>query len=352
MIGLRSRKNGFTLVELLVVIAIIGILIGMLLPAVQQVRESARRTQCLNKLKQIALAALNYETAYMSFPPATLGLGGNPTRDDAWRVFPEHQGTSALVAILPFIELNDIWSRMDPLAGDARRVLADEEYTLFRWLNGRRNDSEESATSPPPPGRGSGIFHGLYEQPAAWLCPSDRETTRGETFAVLLYGSDAETSALYLHPEEEPTVPPVFGITNYVANIGAIAVTTSPAPGLENWQGFHGPMRNRVADAVDQISDGSSNTLLFGENVGNSDEGLRWSWVLGGGAVTFGSRNDAPTNFGDLRQSWHIQFGSGHTTVNFSRCDGSVLSLVRETENRVIQRLGGAADGRVIGGDF
>ena len=64
---LKSRK-GFTLVELLVVIAIIGILIGMLLPAVQQVREAARRTQCANQMRQLALGCLNYESAHMHFP--------------------------------------------------------------------------------------------------------------------------------------------------------------------------------------------------------------------------------------------------------------------------------------------
>ena len=340
-----KSRSAFTLVELLVVIAIVGVLIGLLLPAIQQVRESARRTQCLGRLRQIGLAALNYESVRMKFPPATLGAGGNPTRDEAIEAITVHQGTSALVAIMPFFELDNLWLRLDPLAANASLTLPDEDYTLeapgFTWLNGK-GDS-------PAPGRGSGVSFGLMEQPLNWICPSDRPPSRREAFGVLVYGRDGLVTSFVLAPPPESTGELNLGTTNYVANIGAIAVTTAPAGSVQNWNGFHGPMRNREADAVDEIADGSSNTLLFGESVGdNRDEDRRWNWVLGGGAVTFGINYGAPANFGSNRSSRFFQFGSAHSTVNFARCDGSVIGIDRAVANATIQRLGGVADSRPI----
>lgn len=350
------KRIGFTLVELLVVIAIIGILIGMLLPAVQQVRAAARRTQCLNKLRQLGLAALNFESAHTTFPPATLGEGGNPTLDEAVAALNSHQGTSALVLLMPFMEQDNLFRRLDPLAADARSLLTDSGYSLgapeFNWLNGR-----STSTSP---GRDSGVVHGLSEQPEIWLCPSDRQPTRREAFAILVYGNDTDITTFVLRAEPEDdelenalVSDPEFGLTNYVANIGARAITTSPGPGHEDWRGFHGPMRNREADAVDQIADGSSNTILFGESVGDNESlDRRWNWVLGGGAITFGSDDGSEPNFGTHEDSRFFQFGSGHTTVNFVRCDGSTIALDRNTANSVAQRLGGAADGRPVGSIF
>ena len=101
-------RRAFTLVELLVVIAIIGILIGMLLPAVQQVREAARRTQCLNNLKQQGLALLNYESAFQEFPfGASSGrvIGQTVTGKRSWTMGPGYN-----VWIMPYIEQQSLFN--------------------------------------------------------------------------------------------------------------------------------------------------------------------------------------------------------------------------------------------------
>jgi len=100
MLSFKKRSQGFTLIELLVVIAIIAILIALLLPAVQQAREAARRTQCKNNLKQIGLALHNYNDVYGVFP-----IGNNSSFPDGW-------GISFWVSLLPYMEQSGLYNQM------------------------------------------------------------------------------------------------------------------------------------------------------------------------------------------------------------------------------------------------
>src|SRR5216117_991158 len=108
----RSRiHSAFTLIELLVVIAIIAILIGLLLPAVQKVREAAARAKCQNNLKQIVLGAHNYESAYGFLPP---GIVGGQTNEAPNQNYPNH-GT--LSFLLPYVEQENIFKQFQQYTG-------------------------------------------------------------------------------------------------------------------------------------------------------------------------------------------------------------------------------------------
>jgi prepilin-type N-terminal cleavage/methylation domain-containing protein/prepilin-type processing-associated H-X9-DG protein len=115
------RRPGFTLVELLVVIAIIGILIALLLPAVQAAREAARRSQCVNNLKQVGLALFNYESSYRRLPYGTNGCCTPP-------------GTNWVTAIFPFMEQQNLFNRIDFNRGFKHANNADEVKQIIPGL--------------------------------------------------------------------------------------------------------------------------------------------------------------------------------------------------------------------------
>jgi prepilin-type N-terminal cleavage/methylation domain-containing protein/prepilin-type processing-associated H-X9-DG protein len=149
-------RRGFTLVELLVVIAIIGILVAMLLPAVQSARESARRTSCQNNLRNIALGLLNYEDAHKIFPPAVqFDQGQPPQTSDTFR-------PNWVIMILPFIEEQGLYNSFDfsqPISHERNRVARGTTIPVFLCPTDTGAETPFSGTSS---GEGDNWARGNY----------------------------------------------------------------------------------------------------------------------------------------------------------------------------------------------
>jgi prepilin-type N-terminal cleavage/methylation domain-containing protein len=212
----KSESKGFTLVELLVVIAIIGILIGLLLPAVQAIREAARRTQCLNNLKQLGLALHNYESSYKAFPESRWSPNGT-----SGYVIPAAQGAgtsswlSWSVAILPYIE---------------QVTVADNFDYKKPWFDPFNVPA-------------------VSTQLEMFTCPSAPDSPRSDPYH--LRGAAAGD----------------YGTVNEVHNTVFTTLLTPPITGLpvESREGALAKQkRNRTAD----IGDGLSNTIMLAECAG------------------------------------------------------------------------------------
>ena len=162
---LRQSAAGFTLVELLVVIAIIGILIALLLPAVQAAREAARRAHCTNNLKQFGLALHNFESAHGEFPPGTMAKERfSETWPYEWPYF--------IHFLLPYLEHTNYYDELDGPHFNIPNPLK----SLPRW-HGRQ------------PTNTKGLLHGIRFSPwvcwANWLCKGRHYATGGHLCAQL-----------------------------------------------------------------------------------------------------------------------------------------------------------------------
>ena len=229
--GRRKRTAGFTLIELLVVIAIIAILISLLLPAVQQAREAARRTQCKNNLKQIALALHNYESSHRTFPPARFSNpaavkpGASVVSASTW----QQKFNCWTVMVLPYMEQQNL-------------------YNQYNW-NSRWSTPSNAAVT------GTVL--------SAYLCPSTPDDGDRVDRNLDLSQGGANTPA--------PYAGDYVGVTRVSADwwtfgLGVTAPTGAGLLGVlpRNRPGQPLEAQCRIAD----ISDGLSNTILLGESAG------------------------------------------------------------------------------------
>jgi prepilin-type N-terminal cleavage/methylation domain-containing protein len=283
-------RHGFTLIELLVVIAIIAILIGLLLPAVQKVREAAARMSCSNNLKQIGLAAHNYESAFGVLPP-----GNN-----------RNSRIGALAYLLPYVEQDNVFRQIETTK------LAVPATGGF-WYGG---------TS----------WGAAHTKIKTFQCPSDGSNDITPTVGQWAF-LFTDPSALYAGPFA-PGAYPTLGNTNYAPNAGYLGAV---------FPTLAGPFFTDSKTRLTALTDGTSNTYAFGEYLGGRGVGARdyTSVWMGTGAI--------PTAYGLPETAEWYTFGGKHTGgVLFAMCDGSVRSVRRGIDFSTYVYTSGMNDGVVI----
>jgi len=341
----RSGRKGFTLIELLVVIAIIAVLVGLLLPAVQKVREAAARMSCQNNLKQITLAAMNFESTGGVLPPG--GIVSPTSPSNPWEPAPDGGPfTGTLAFLLPYIEQNNIYTQLDP--------------NLFNFKSTARAWAYTGT-----PVSGDGNQTGNYNKVCnanikSYVCPSDNAQDVTPTTGVwdfnMWYSAATGWTADYVM--YTPGFGAELGATNYIANGGSTLDAPASAAGAFNASCI-GPFYKNSKTKLTSITDGTSNTLAFGESLGGeySLRDFKLSW-MGSAALwtNYGVPPDncTPPSGGSCDKAEWWTFSSKHAgIVQFSMCDGSVRGVSKgiiypTAAWTAFLTLSGMGDGKVI----
>jgi prepilin-type N-terminal cleavage/methylation domain-containing protein len=304
-----SHRSAFTLIELLVVIAIIAILIGLLLPAVQKVREAAARSQCTNNLKQLALATQNYETANGFFPFSMASVNPADNHTPNWGNYGSQMGV--ITYVLPYLEQENVYRQL--------QVNWDPFNRGSDWLTPFSNVVPARTKIKP------------------LMCPSAPQDTPEDGYMGESYHTaSASGYGLGLWIYDVPTYGEL-GTTNYLGVAGTFGVR-----GVANdrLRGMFVHAMNRANSSATvtrngrltnvQITDGTSNTLAFGEVTGRGVLGAAsvsqsrqraWMWVTAGALGTIFGVPSATARYPDDWQSLH----SG--IIQFANADGSVRGI-------------------------
>jgi prepilin-type N-terminal cleavage/methylation domain-containing protein len=349
-----ARRDGFTLVELLVVIAIIGILVALLLPAVQAAREAARRTQCTNHIKQMMLAMHNFETAKKAFPSGGIApyalienyltdslLIPRPTNPKGAPLGPDRQGMSWAYQILPYLEEAAVY---DLKTTDE---LQTKLITAFHCPSKRGPtrhpvyDTELMDYAAAVPSRPRSKFSGAYTY-------NDDSATWGTVGCELLEFWGIVGGSIRFEQPDIQTRPPLTN-KSYVPYMGVIVrsdycATCTPDKANVGWY-------KRIGFA--QITDGSTNTMVLGEKrlrpseyeVGAWHDDLGWKegWdpdTLRSTICLFGPDAEITTS------DFGYNFGAAHPGVMIAGfADASVHPIQYEINRELFNRLGHRSDG-------